>query len=877
MRLPPGQQGIHRPPLPLAASRIEPKSRLQRYLGIALVLLGGAGVLGWIFELAVLVQIVPGYAAMGFNTALCFWLGGLAWLLPELHPPSARSLQTALGAAVCLLPALTLLEYALRVDLGIDWPDLHGWLEQNHPHPGRISPTTSIGLLCGGLALVLSAHRRGRHMIYAELGLGATVLIVGSLGAFGYLLRLDPLLLWYPFRGMSLPAVAGLTLLGAGLTWLARRSARVEELGEAERITGQGLLVLIAVALISGLTGLGILERQMEAILGDGLRLSLEARVQHLENSIGNRTTRAAVIANRPNLLRHLRLLHTHPDDSKSLAVVHEVLESFTPFGFSAIAAYLPDGRPVGQVGRFIDHPELSVPLSVKPDTHLEWYEGFHLRHRLEVRDADQSIGWIESEQTLPDLTDTVMSGEGIGGSGEMQLCQPLADGLRCFPSRRSAQPYTLPRRSGRNWVIHQAVSGQSGVIATREHLHRHVVGAYQPVAELGLVAALKVDTAELYQPIRRQLPVVLLMLAGLISGGSYLFHALVKPLTLRLVRAEQSKGLELRHKELLLRGMFEAIPAAILVVDRHGRIHTANAMAETLFGYPLEAFAHLTVESLLPERYATAHIRHRQDYFGEPRRRGMGHGLELFGRRRDGSEFPVDVVLNHFQTPEGEMAIAIIADITRRKQKQELIAAALREKEILLAEIHHRVKNNLQIIHSLLDLQAMQVEDPKALEILQDCQGRIQSMALIHQTLYQSKDFGLVDFALFLETLTGQLQGSLGSDRIALRLDLEQVMLPIQKAIPCGLIVNELVSNALKHAFPNSTGGTIQVELSGSKDGGLRFAVSDDGIGVAEDLDVDHTPTLGLHLVRLLCEQIGASLTVHRRNPTRFTVRFAP
>jgi two-component sensor histidine kinase len=236
-----------------------------------------------------------------------------------------------------------------------------------------------------------------------------------------------------------------------------------------------------------------------------------------------------------------------------------------------------------------------------------------------------------------------------------------------------------------------------------------------------------------------------------------------------------------------------------------------------------------------------------------------------------------VDVVLNHFQTPEGEMAIAIIADITRRKQKQELIAAALREKEILLAEIHHRVKNNLQIIHSLLDLQAMQVEDPKALEILQDCQGRIQSMALIHQTLYQSKDFGLVDFALFLETLTGQLQGSLGSDRIALRLDLEQVMLPIQKAIPCGLIVNELVSNALKHAFPNSTGGTIQVELSGSKDGGLRFAVSDDGIGVAEDLDVDHTPTLGLHLVRLLCEQIGASLTVHRRNPTRFTVRFAP
>jgi two-component sensor histidine kinase len=234
-----------------------------------------------------------------------------------------------------------------------------------------------------------------------------------------------------------------------------------------------------------------------------------------------------------------------------------------------------------------------------------------------------------------------------------------------------------------------------------------------------------------------------------------------------------------------------------------------------------------------------------------------------------------VDVVLNNFLTAEGEMAIAIIIDVTARKHEEELSAAALREKEILLAEIHHRVKNNLQIIHSLLDLQAMQVEDPKALEMLQDSQGRIQSMALIHQTLYQSKDFAQVDFALFLETLTGQLHGSLGSDRVAFELDLERVMLPIQKAIPCGLIVNELVSNALKHGFPDGAKGVIKIELRRADGGWVNFSVSDNGSGLAETLDLANTPTLGLHLVRLLSEQIGASLTVRRRNPTRFAVGF--
>jgi two-component sensor histidine kinase len=222
-------------------------------------------------------------------------------------------------------------------------------------------------------------------------------------------------------------------------------------------------------------------------------------------------------------------------------------------------------------------------------------------------------------------------------------------------------------------------------------------------------------------------------------------------------------------------------------------------------------------------------------------------------------------------------MVLSAIVDISDRKQKEERIHAALREKDTMLGEIHHRVKNNLQVVHSLLDLQSDLVTDERILGVLRESQNRIRSMALIHQTLYESKDFVQVDFSNFLETFAPTLISSYGmdSDRVTLSIDAAEVLLPINAAIPCGLVVNELISNALKHAFRDGRTGKISVGLAPEPDGRAMLSVSDDGVGIPVDLDLAQTTTLGLQLVTLLTDQLRGQLEIQRANPTRFILRF--
>jgi PAS domain S-box-containing protein len=218
---------------------------------------------------------------------------------------------------------------------------------------------------------------------------------------------------------------------------------------------------------------------------------------------------------------------------------------------------------------------------------------------------------------------------------------------------------------------------------------------------------------------------------------------------------------------------------------------------------------------------------------------------------------------------------IGCCTDITGHKQREDQIAAALKEKETMLAEIHHRVKNNLQIIDSLLGLQLAQVDDPATLAILRDSQNRVKSMALIHQSLYQSNDFSRVDFTEVCGTLISNLFASYGVDTARVRLvqSTETVLLPMNIAIPLGLLVNELISNVLKYAYPGGSSGEIRVLLGTQVNGDLELIVSDDGVGIAEDPDIKNSPTLGLQLVHVLSEQLFASLAISRQHPTTFTL----
>jgi len=332
------------------------------------------------------------------------------------------------------------------------------------------------------------------------------------------------------------------------------------------------------------------------------------------------------------------------------------------------------------------------------------------------------------------------------------------------------------------------------------------------------------------------------------------------------------------KRLEERLRQVVESAPSAMIMINQSGIIEMVNVQAERVFGYLRNELLGQPIELLVPLRYSAQHPAMRSSFFHDPLTRPMGKGRDLYARRKDGSEFPVEIGLNPIETDEGTKVLSAIVDISDRKQKEQKIQTALEEKNILLSEIHHRVKNNLQIVHSLLDLQSTRIDDPAVLDMLRDSQNRIRSMALIHQTLYLSNDFAKVNINNVLESLIPALMESYNIDhsRVHHSFNAVDVLLSINLAIPCGLIINELISNALKHAFPSPTSGTITVELTKQADEKILLSVSDSGVGISSELDLHKTNTLGLQLVRLLAEQIGATLTIERANPTRFALLFA-
>jgi two-component system, sensor histidine kinase PdtaS len=214
---------------------------------------------------------------------------------------------------------------------------------------------------------------------------------------------------------------------------------------------------------------------------------------------------------------------------------------------------------------------------------------------------------------------------------------------------------------------------------------------------------------------------------------------------------------------------------------------------------------------------------------------------------------------------------------LAKAAQANAELERRVNEKDILLSEIHHRVKNSLQVVSSLLSLEAARITDAHVSEMLQATQNRVRSMAAIHQTLYQSKDFARVDFHAFLLSFVPSLiqSYSIQPDLIGLDIQVADLRLPIDSAIPCGLIVNELLSNAMKHAFPAGRRGTIRVELRLDSEHCAVLRVSDDGIGLPDGYQLEQSETLGIQLVSMLTGQLGGGFFMNGSAPTSFTVRF--
>ncbi len=344
-----------------------------------------------------------------------------------------------------------------------------------------------------------------------------------------------------------------------------------------------------------------------------------------------------------------------------------------------------------------------------------------------------------------------------------------------------------------------------------------------------------------------------------------------------RDITIEEQLYSALEASERRYRFLFNAGNDAVFVYEltkdtKPGKYVEANDLACLMTGYSREELLELSpLDLAAPEE--KENVYDCQRILSEKKHQVF----EQTFMTKDGRRIPSEGSFHLFELNGKPTVLAIVRDISERKKAEEVLKAALKEKDIMLREIHHRVKNNMQIMSSLLRLQARQTRDEKAREALSESHTRIRSMAIIHEKLYQSKDFSSIDFADYLEKMVTHLFAvyEVDPERVRFRIDVQHIEMDINRAIPCGLIVNELVSNALKYAFPGGREGELVIKMSRDEDGKYHLVVRDTGHGLPESIDIKKPQTLGLQVVADLTKQLDGKFELRRDGGTEFEITF--
>jgi len=499
------------------------------------------------------------------------------------------------------------------------------------------------------------------------------------------------------------------------------------------------------------------------------------------------------------------------------------------------------------------------------------------------INSADSPDGWEEA--TLRQITAAHLEYEGFGKTGEFTLARREGD-LIVFLLRHRHQlvkhPKPVPFDSTLAEPMRRALNGESGTVVGFDYRGETVLAAHEPVAELDLGIVAKIDLAEVQAPFKR---------AALIAGGfallvvfcgAVLFVRVSSPLVLGL--EQRSRELEksvvaLQESENRFRKTFELAGAGIVHVSLGGRFIRVNQRFCDIVGYTQDEMLELRFQDIThPDDLEADLANVRRILDGEI----TTYSMEKRYLRKDSSIVWVSLTVSLVRDESGDPRyfIAVIEDTTERKHAELAVQSSLAEKEVLLREIHHRVKNNMQVISSLLNLQAKGIEDARLRKMFKESQSRVRAMALIHEILYQSGQLARIDFGEYVTKLATSLIRMYGAEpgRINLSVSAGNVTLGIDDTVPCGLVINELLSNSLKYAFRDGRTGEIRIKAASVENEKIVLAVCDDGIGIPAEVDIRSTDTMGMRLVIGLVEsQLGGDVTLDRSEGTRFTVTFTP
>jgi len=797
--------------------------RLSRAAGGALIALGGLVLLGWYFDVALLKSLRPSFVSMRPNTAVLFVLTG--WGISTANRVESRA-RVVLALAITLAAAATVVEYLLGVDLAIDDLVLRAMrLAAQDRTLGRPALATAACFLLLGLGLL--SFRRASRLRLTGVVVGL-VWLVAFTSLCGYLFGAGSL-----YRVVGLTSIAPHTTVGllvacAGLV-LARPDVGLAALVVSP--TSGGSLVRRFLPLVTGLP-----------IVLSWLRLrGQDAGFYDTRFGVGISTVTSAILLSAA-ILYTARSLRDSEERRRHLE--SELMAS------EEMYRDLYDNAP--DMCLSADFPDGTIRLCNDTLARRLGYSRHELLGR-NVRDLhpDDLLSALDGDLVVMERT------------GELRDANRV---LRCKDGRTVEVSLTLKAvrdahdRTVATWAIWRDVSERRQNERDQAFLIQlaDAAGALRSSRDLAEVVCTRVGD---YLNVNRCL------LAEVDRGSD---AVIVRAAMARDVPDAKGSYPLSQYNPETLSAMESGI--AQISADTHQDPRTAaryevahqSAGIGAMISIPLSRegkwIASFHVSTIGPRAWTEREVKLLRNV-AERTWTWLEHlRVSEALRQREGELRALNVDLEH-----------------RVSLRTAELSDRLKERDVLLQEIHHRVKNNLQVISSLINMQVRRVADQQSRVALEECQTRVGAIALIHEKLYRSRDYARVPFDEYARSLAATIFQVTGvsADRVRLQVDMEPIALPVEQAIPCGLILNELVTNALKHAFPNGRSGVLHLELRRPDAHHVELAVSDDGKGAPAELSPARSSTLGMQIISTLVEQLEGELEIVRGRGTSFRVRF--
>lgn len=872
------------------------RTAIQTGAGALVFVLGIVVIYGWMVRNATAVQLRFDFTAMVLNTAFSFAIVGLLLALPVLVQKNAARFQKMGGALVALFAALVLVEYIGNINLAMDFRNVHAWLLDGNPHPGRMPLNTAICFLLAGLVLAFShsvTHRAATIAIrFATIFIG----LLSVLGLVGHLLQLEHLY-GITVTRMAVHSSVGLLLVSVGLwchwssaSWYQDRAAFTD----GDKIVMGGTTLLIIATLVVGITGFAAQQTTFEKAVANNLLQTLKTRVAMFTLATEQVVNKAKLNAGRTHFYSLSRALKNEPDNP---AVRHELAligDSILASGTSAIAIYDNENNALLSLGRFAQIEGISLTINDTP-VELGWDQHYVLNVRLPIGDNGNQLGSILIQEPLSHTVQQLLH-DALGDQIETRLCARDLDNLLCFPDESHEQIYRAPLNSqyGQPTPMKLASNGGTGIFKGLDFDSVSVVAAYSPLIRNGVGIVIKRDTRALLSPIREQFRWSIPLLLILVVAGALVLHSQIKPVTARIIESERIAT----EKELRMRTVMDNVGEGIITLDEHGNIESFNRAATQIFGYTVDEVIGKNVTLLMPENMRAAHEAGMQRYLygGAPVVVGT-KSVELPGLHKNGSTFQLELAINAIRVDGHYLFIGIARDISERKQADLKLRLAKQQAELanqaksdFVANMSHEIRTPMNAVlgvAQLLGRTSLSAEQKKYLDMISSSGKSL--LGILNDILDFSKiEAGKMDLAPVQFNLNDVLSSLANLMSVnAAHKNLELIICADEKIPPLLLgdshrlqqVLVNLVSNAIKFTEQGEISIHVNIVAQQNDEIRLQFLVRDSGIGMTDAqlarlfspfTQADSSTTrkfggtgLGLVISRRLIELMGGNVFV--------------